>query len=152
MYSYYDYNRSRLVNIPMKQHLKKNRISNFFIPKNNQEEVASKEALLCKRVPILVDVAFSIVCTVPKSFFHYLTLYCRQTWWLFFIFELWYRAIFFLFVFNYTDLTWPLYLPTYMNLFHNNFANTVQRSFTCALPGFFWLLGHVIYLKLTKVL
>ena len=26
------------------------------------------------------------------------------------------------------------------------------RSSTCALPGFFWLLSHVIYLKLTKVL
>ena len=25
-------------------------------------------------------------------------------------------------------------------------------SFTCALKGFFWLLSHVIYLKLTKVL
>ena len=26
------------------------------------------------------------------------------------------------------------------------------RSSTCALTGFFWLLSHVIYLKLTKVL
>ena len=26
------------------------------------------------------------------------------------------------------------------------------RSWTCALTGFFWLLSHVIYLKLTKVL
>ena len=27
-----------------------------------------------------------------------------------------------------------------------------QRSSTCALTGFFWLLSHVIYLKLTKLL
>ena len=33
---------------------------------------------------------------------------------------------------------------------HN--SNTVLWSSTCALKGFFWLLSHVIYLKLTKVL
>ena len=29
---------------------------------------------------------------------------------------------------------------------------TLFRSSTCALTGFFWLLSHMIYLKLTKVL
>ena len=38
---------------------------------------------------------------------------------------------------------------------HNYFrllAKNLHRSSKCSLTGFFWLLSHVIYLKLTKVL
>ena len=31
-------------------------------------------------------------------------------------------------------------------------SSVEPRFSTCALTGFFWLLSHVIYLKLTKVL
>ena len=44
---------------------------------------------------------------------------------------------------------------TYINHGHwtgINEGNWIQWSSTCPLTGFFWLLSHVIYLKLTKVL
>ena len=38
-----------------------------------------------------------------------------------------------------------------MHLFYHNFWFFCLRSSTCPLTGFFWLLSHVVYLKLTGV-
>ena len=53
---------------------------------------------------------------------------------------------------------WPSNLEHFIHpwkrcsLISSYLARTLIRSSTCALTGFFWLLSHVIYLKLTKVL
>ena len=68
--------------------------------------------------------------------------------------------------FLYHDLlfgTWSSDLISIENLDLNGCSRTLHilehhqslnylRSFTCPLTGFFWLLSHVMYLKLTKVL